>query len=254
MPHPIQISATGWALYTVPLRGTLGVTTCKIKLRLGTLLQAQYIQNTILLTKNLIAKLGMWGDPYPKSWINQDVRVSPAADTCLLASSRGSGLEQQAALWLQPRIWRRCNCFSEKQGMTKENTQISTLSTTSLLLGVKRPGLRLAAPHTARKSKSQRERNEIKTTWEQHDRWHSQTWEQYHYYKDNKCTLICITSPFFFFFSMDRSTLVAPSSKLPPAAAHCTSFTDTYLNFWWLIKLLREACRQLSDPRPSQPT
>lgn len=103
----------------------------------------------------------------------------------LSGCSRGSG--GGATVFLKSRVWQR------------KNTQISTLSTTSLLLGVKRPGLRLAAPHTARKSKSQRECNEIKTTWEQHDRWHSQTWEQYHYYKDNKCTLICITSPLFFF-------------------------------------------------------
>lgn len=138
----------------------------------------QYIQNTflwILLTKLLIAKLCIWGDPYPKSWINQDIRVGPTADTCFLPSSSGSRLEQQAALWLQPRIWRRGNFFSEKQCMEKENIQISTLSTTSLLLGVKRAGLCSAATHTASKSRSQPEHNEIKQTWEQLDRQDPQT-------------------------------------------------------------------------------
>lgn len=128
-------------------------------------LLTQYIQNTflwILFKKILIAKLCIWGDPYPKSWINQDIRVSPAADTCFLPSSRGSGLEQQAALWLQPRIWRKGNFFSEKQCMARENIQISTLSTRSLLLGVKKAGPCSAATHTASKSRSEPEHNEIK--------------------------------------------------------------------------------------------
>lgn len=67
------------------------------------------------LNKILNAKFCIWGDPYPKSWINEDICVSPAADTCFLPSSCWSGLEQQAALWLQPRIWRRGNFLPEKQ-------------------------------------------------------------------------------------------------------------------------------------------
>lgn len=137
------------------------------------ILLTQYIQNTfiwILWTKILTAKLCIWGDPYPKSWINQDIRVSPAADTCFLPSSHGSGLEQQAALWLQPGIWRRGDFFSEKQCMAKENIQISALSRTSLLLGVRRAGLCPAATHTASKSRSVLEHDEIKWTWEQHGR------------------------------------------------------------------------------------
>lgn len=209
------------------LRGPTGVTIYKVRLRLMAVLLKQYIQNTflcILLTKFWMWSFFIWGDltRSPESTRIYVLVLLLTRAFCpplvgvgwsskqLSGCSRGSG--GGVAFFLKSSV-----CTAQ------ENIQIWTLSTTILLLRVKKNWTVLSCfPHNKQKQVTdgpQCNKNNLKAAWQMGLR------------LENNATIPEITHNHLYngltFFFVDRSTSKIPSSKYPSCHCPLLFFTDT---------------------------